>query len=270
MIFKMLACFLLLLSLASAACAQDKPLLRGYDPDTRTYQYVTFGVYPYGENGERAPVLWRVLGWGVPAQDDVISRGNYPPRKEKKAANADILTPENDDIVLLMTESIIDMLLYHPERDETDGPGLDYADSQIRSTLCTDVLNALFTAQEQAALVEMPGRGLLSLPSRRGELFSRAYGFVEEDFVALSARSASGTPYAYAKGLRRINGRSWYWTTDWRAPGRRWIVGDNGHISVSGLDRLGGIRPICYVRTGMLTIAGGDGTLENPYQLQLK
>ena len=61
MIFKMLACFLLLLSLAPAALAQDKPLLRGYDPDTRTYQYVTFGVYPYGENGERAPVLWRVL-----------------------------------------------------------------------------------------------------------------------------------------------------------------------------------------------------------------
>ena len=267
---KLARALVLLLLLAPAARAEDAPLLRGYDEATRKYEYATFGVYPYGENGEEAPVLWRVLGWGVPAEDDVINRSNYPPRTEKKYANTDELTPDNSDVFLLMTEYIIDTVLYHPERDELDGPGLDYADAYIRSVLCTDVLDAIFTKEEQAALVEMPGRGLLSLPSRRGELFSRRYGFIEEDFVALKTRSTCGTPYALAQGLRRIDGNSWYWTTDWRTAGRRWIVGDNGHISVSGLDREGGIRPICYVRTSMLTITGGDGTIDNPYQLALK
>ena len=88
--------------------------------------------------------------------------------------------------------------------------------------------------------------------------------------MVLPRRCTTGTPYAFAQGLRRINDKSWYWTTDWRAPGRRWIVGDNGHISVSGLDREGGIRPICYVKTDMLAIAGGEGTLENPYVLTLR
>ncbi|MGN0776153.1 MAG: hypothetical protein ACI4MM_05675 [Candidatus Ventricola sp.] len=270
MVRKLAKVLFLLLLLAPAALAQDAPLLRGYDSATQEYEYATFGVYPYGENGEVAPVLWRVLGWGVPAEDDVICKSNYPNRTDKKYANADDMTQENEDVCLLMTEYIIDTVLYHPERDETDDPGLDYADAYIRSVLCTDVLNTLFTQEEQAALVEMPGRGLLSLPSRRGELFSRLYGFVEEDFVKLKTRSTTGTPYAFSRGLRRIDGNSWYWTTDWRAPGRRWIVGDNGHISVSGLDREGGIRPICYVRTGMLKIIGGDGTIDNPYQLAVK
>lgn len=270
MVQKLAGVLALLLLLAPAALAQGAPLLRGYDETTQEYEYATFGVYPNGKNGEEAPVLWRVLGWGVPAEDDVISKGNYPQRTDKKYANRDELTQANEDVCLLMTEYIIDTVLYHPERDEFDDPGLDYADTYIRSVLCTDVLNTIFTREEQAVLVEMPGRGLLSLPSRRGELFSERYGFVEEDFVPLKTRCTTGTPYAFSRGLRRISGNSWYWTTDWRAPGRRWIVGDNGHISVSGLDREGGIRPICYVRTSMLKITGGDGTIDNPYQLTLK
>lgn len=270
MVRKLAQCLALFLLLAPAALAQNNVFLHGYDESTRTYEYATFGTYPYGENGEEAPVLWRVLGWGVPAQNDVINRSNAPKRSDKKYANRDELTQDNADVFLLMSEYIIDTVLYHPERDVLDGPGLDYTDTHIRSVLCGDVLNTLFTAQEQAALVEMPGRGLLSLPSRRGELFSRRYGFVEEDFTELPRRSATGTPYAFAQGLRSIKGRSWYWTTDWRAAGRRWIVGDNGHISVSGLDREGGIRPICYVRTSMLKITGCDGTFENPYQLAIQ
>ena len=261
---------LLLLMLMPCAGAQASARLAGYDKQTHDYQYVTFGVYPHGENGEEAPLLWRVLGQGMPADDDIISKDNLPGRKEKKYANRDELSGENADVFLLMTEYIIDTVLYHPERDVLDGPGLDYADTHIRQALCSDVISRMFTPEEQAVLVDMPQRGLLALPSRRGELFHPDYGFVEEDFVALKRRSTTGTPYAFSRGLRRITGNSWYWTTDWRAPGRRWIVGDNGHISVSGLDREGGIRPICYVHTGMLQITGGEGTIENPFVLQLK
>lgn len=261
---------LILLLAASSACAQDAAPISGYNTETRRYQYAQFGVYPTGKEGEEAPVLWRVLGRGLPGDDDIINRANEPRREDKKYANRDEITSENDDVFVLMTEYIIDTVLYHPERDVLDGPGLDYADTHIRQVLCTEVLSRLFTPEEQAVLVEMPQRGLLALPTRRGELFHPDYGFVEEDFVALKRRSATGTPYAFAQGLRNIKGYSWYWTTDWRGPGRRWIVGDNGHISVSGLDREGGIRPVCYVRMDMLEITGGDGTKDHPFVLALK
>lgn len=270
--FHKLSCVLLLamLLLPLFCLAEQTPSLHGYDTKTRKYQYALFGVYPYEKDGKQAPVLWRILGRGVPAQDDVIGKDAYD-HMAKKYANRDEFTQENDDVFLLMTEYIIDTVLYHPERDVMDGPGLDYADTHVRSVLCSEMLCTMFTDREQAALLEMPGRGLLSLPSRRGELFHPDYGFVEEDFTVLKRRSATGTPYAYAKGLRRIVGDySWYWTTDWRAPGRRWIVGDNGHISVSGLDREGGVRPICYVKTDMLRIAGGSGTKEDPFIFEIK
>lgn len=107
MTVKKLACVLVCLLLcASVASAQEEALLHGYDETARQYEYATFGVYPYGENGEEAPLLWRVLGQGVPGEDDIISKDNYPSRKEKKYANQDELTEDNDDIFLLMTEYI--------------------------------------------------------------------------------------------------------------------------------------------------------------------
>lgn len=265
-------CILLLAAmlLPCLSLAEDAAVLRGYDTATRKYQYATFGVYPYEKDGAPAPVLWRVLGRGIAAEDDVIGREEYD-HMAKKYANRDTFTEENDDVFLLMTEYIIDTVLYHPVRDTAEGPGLDYAETNVRNVLCNEVLPLMLTPEEQSVLVEMPGRGLLSLPSRRGELFHPDYGFVEEDFTVLKRRSTTGTPYAYAQGLRKIVGDySWYWTTDWRAPGRRWIVGDNGHISVSGLDREGGIRPICYVHADMLTISGGNGTKENPFIFTVK
>ena len=269
-VYRIVCACLLLLLVSSFSVAEETPALQGYDLKTRKYQYATFGVYPYEKDGTQAPVLWRVLGRGVPAEDDVIGKDTYD-HMAKKYANRDEFTEENDDVFLLMTEYIIDTVLYHPVRDVLDGPGLDYADTHVRYVLCTEVINRMFTKEEQAALVPMPHRGLLSLPSRRGELFHPDYGFVEEDFTKLKRRCTTGTPYAYEQGLRKIVGDySWYWTTDWRAPGRRWIVGDNGHISVSGLDREGGIRPICYVKTDMLRITGGDGTKDNPFIFELE
>lgn len=270
-LIRLVSAFLLMLMLVScAAHAEEAPALRGYDTKTRKYQYATFGVYPYEKDGAAAPVLWRILGRGIAAEDDVIGREEYD-HMAKKYANRDEFTEDNDDVFLLMTEYIIDTVLYHPVRDTADGPGLDYADTNVKNVLCSEILPRMLTPEEQQVLVEMPDRGLLSLPSRRGELFHPDYGFVEEDFTVLKRRCTTGTPYAYAQGLRKIVGDySWYWTTDWRAPGRRWIVGDNGHISVSGLDREGGIRPICYVHADMLNIAGGDGTKDSPFVLTLK
>lgn len=253
-------------STAESAAAQ----LTGYNAQTRTYQYVAFGRYPTAKDGELQSVLWRVLGPGVPDETDVINAGNASDFDEEKYASGDAFTEDTQDVFCLMTEYIIDVLLYHPQKDENGGAPLDYADSMIRETLGGEVLPALFTAQEQSVLLDMPQRGLLSAPSRKGELFREDYGFVAEDFVDFKRRSTTGTPYAFARGLKRISGNSWYFTTDWRRYGYRWIVADNGHISVAGADRVGGVRPVCYVHADRLTITGGDGTKENPYLLEVQ
>ncbi|MBR3796723.1 MAG: hypothetical protein IKK34_11980 [Clostridia bacterium] len=262
--------FFLPLMLALTSASAQSPALTGYNSENKSYQYAVFGRYPYTQEGETAPVLWRVLGPGVADQTDIINERNSRDFREEKYANADTLEGENSDLVCMITEYIIDVAMYHPIKDELYGTALDYANTQIRETLNREILPVLFTAQEQAVLADMPDRGLLSAPSRKGELFNNAYGFISEDFGVHPARAATGTPYAFAQGLRRINGYSWYWTTDWRRYGYRWIVGDNGHISVSGCDRVGGVRPLCYVHADQLEIAGGTGTLEDPFVLQVK
>lgn len=257
---------LLVFTLLSPLALAQAPALRGYVKG-EGYQYVTFGSYPYGKEGETAPVLWRVLGPGSPEDDDLNNAANDIGFKNKKYATGDDLTGEMSDVFCLMAEYIIDFTLYHDTADTAQGPALDYKDTLIRAYLNGEMIDRLFTAQEQAALVDMPQRGLLSVPSRKGELFRPDYGFKTEDFGATPRRATIGTPYAYSLGLKMIEGNSWYWTTDWRAPGRRWIVGNDGHISVSGLVREGGVRPVCYVHTGKLICTGGDGTLENPFIL---
>ena len=264
---KVLLLSALMILLSSASLAQA-PLLRGWDGlSEQAYQYVAFGTYPYEKDGASAPVLWRVLGPGTPGEEDVVGVYNVTSRKEVLPVTGDDFSGGNDDVFLLMTEYIIDFLPFHEKKDTEDGGALDYPDSLIRSTLNSDVIDRLFTKAEQSALVEMPKRGLLSLPSRKGELHREDYGFVNMDFTKSKTRLTTGTPYALAKGMRTISGHSWYFTTDWRRYGYRWIVGDDGHISVSGIDRQGGIRPVCYVHTDMLACLGGSGTMEDPFRL---
>lgn len=262
----------LLLALFAPAALADAPALRGYTQDrslpyAQRYQYVTFGTYPTEADGTAAPVLWRVLGPGTPGEDDVINASNAPKRTDPKVPNGDDFTQDMQDVYCLMAESILDMVFYHDVRDMVGGPGLDYVDTMMYRELNGPVLDRLLTDAEQTALVPMPQRGLLGLPTRKGELFRADYGFVSEDFTPSVTRQAQGTPYAYAQGLKRIKGNSWYFTADWRRYGARWIVGDNGHISVSGVDRFGGIRPVCYVHADKLTVLGGSGTMDDPLLL---
>lgn len=261
--------FVLLLSLCASCALADAPSLRGFVKG-EGYQYVTFGTYPYSKEGEAAPVVWRVLGQGTPEDDDLNNADNDIGFDKRKYATGDHLSGDMADAFCLMTEYIIDFTLYHDVADESGGPALDYKDTLLKAYMNDVVLPRLLTAEERSVLIEMPQRGLLSVPTRKGELFRPDYGFKTEDFGATPRRATEGTPYAYSLGLKLIKGHSWYWTTDWRAPGRRWIVGDNGHCSVSGLVREGGIRAVCYVHADQLEITGGEGTKESPYQLSIR
>ena len=72
------------------------------------------------------------------------------------------------------------------------------------------------------------------------------------------------------QGLKKLgsNRCSWYFTATWRRLGFRWIVGDDGHISVVGADRVGGVRPVVYLDISKVAIASGAGEREDPYILQ--
>lgn len=277
---KLLPALLLLLLLAPGAVAQ-MPQLRGYDASqAQKYIYVTFGNYFSDGYGSYGPVLWRVLGPGIPGEDDVSTDGVGEEDNALKAANEDVITAENADVFCLMTEYIIDFHQYNEVRDTRDGEALTYKDSEMYRYITgtsreldaegkpTSILGWLFTQDEQAVLMDMPERGLISLPSRKGELFRRDYGFMNEDFRECLRRQATGTHFAFDQGLKYIvDAWSWYFTTDRRRVGFRWIVGDNGHTSVAGADREGGVRLVCYPHTSQLECLGGSGTVSDPYRL---
>ena len=269
------------LALIAAQALADMPQMRGYDSSKQPkYIYVTFGEYFSDDSGAVEPVLWKVLGPGVPAADDVSTEGTGENDNSKKRANEDVYTPENDDLYCLMTEYIIDFHLYNEVRDTREGTPLEYKNSEIYRFLNdksldldqngkpVGLLGWMFTENQLAALEYMPDRGYVSLPSRKGELFRRDYGFINEDFREWLPRQATGTPYAFNQGLKHIVDQwSWYFTTDRRRVGFRWIVGDNGHTSVAGADREGGVRLVCYLHMDNLECLGGSGTKADPYQL---
>ena len=151
-----LAACLVLLFLAPAARAVT---LSGYregagNTPQECYQYVTFGRYPYERDGSQAPVLWRVLGPGTPEKADVIDAVNEPPRSWKKTGNGDDLSGDNADLVCLMTEYIVDALLYNGEKDTADGTPLDYENTAVYRTLNTQVLATLFTSEERPSFAK--------------------------------------------------------------------------------------------------------------------
>ena len=277
---KLLPAVLLMLLLSPRAMAQ-MPQLRGYDgSQAQKYIYVTFGNYFQDGYGTYGPVLWRVLGPGIPGEDDVSTDGTGEEDNATKAANEDVITAENADVYCLMTEYIIDFYQYNEVRDTREGEALAYKDSRMYRYITgterrldangypTALLGWLFTQDERAVLEDMPGRGLVSLPSRKGELFRKDYGFMSEDFRECLRRQATGTKFAFDRGLKYIvDSWSWYFTTDRRRVGFRWIVGDNGHTSVAGTDREGGIRLVCYPHTSQLHCLGGSGTVSDPYRL---
>ena len=227
---------LLLIVVCCASVAQAE--LRGYDRSQKPrYEYVSFGEYPYEKDGTVRPQIWRAL---------IVE----------------------DDVAFLITETIIDFVQYHSEKDTDPENPLQYKDTLMYDFCNTTLLSTLFTPEEQALLIPLSHERGLIAPGTCEELQNPATGFSKAKYTEDKNRQSIGSPYAYAQGLKRIDskGHSWYFTADWRRLGMRWIVGDNGHISCVGSNRFGGLRPVIYVDLTKVTVKGGDGTIESPYQ----
>lgn len=216
----------------------ETPEMQGYQRG-KGWQYLTFGNYPYKKDGTIAPITWRLL-------------------------------KIEDGTAFIITNWIIDFVTFHDEKDLDPDHPLKYKDTIFCSWCNTTAINDMFTKEEQSVLIEMEdGRGYVSAATFE-EFCQTECGFItarSED----PNRIAQGTPFALQQGLKKIaKGNSWYWTANRCRPGYRFIVADNGHMSISGANRKGGFRPVVYVKLDMIEIASGKGTLDDPFVWTVK
>ena len=242
--------FTLLCALTSCAAAEGfstetnplsdgEKLLRGYDADSKTYVYLTFGSYPFEKDGAVQPCLWRVLA----------IENNY---------------------AFLLNEYVVEFQPFHSVKVDQE----DWPDYGLYTYMNTTMAERMFTPQEQACLRDTYELGRLFILSNK-EFMTSAYGFRPILTEVEWERECPPTPYAKSQDGSYVheNGNTWYWSRTCRhtaAGGYEYILGYNGHISMSGFTRIGGVRPACYVDCAMLDQATGSGTLEDPYTFQVR
>ncbi|MBQ3156067.1 MAG: hypothetical protein IJB81_03955 [Clostridia bacterium] len=235
---------LLCLTPALAEEAGPFPALRGWSKQDG-YVYLTLGSFPQTKEGERLPILWRVL------------------------------TVE-EDRALLLSEYILEARPLHgdykeyankPTNKKQPGFSGDYTQTDMAKYLNGD-FTANFAQGELDALTEDETLGLFFLLSG-DELKNAAYGFTSNE-----SRKAWGTEYALANGLFKYmanrGSHSPYWTSTQstsNTQGARCIKskGEIGYINVITEDE--GMRPACWLRLDQARIDEGDGTREAPYTL---
>lgn len=220
--------------ISTQSLTDGETLLRGYDKEAG-YQYVHFGSYPYEKDGTVAPCLWRVLA---------IENG----------------------FAFLLNEYVVDAERFHQEK--VDQP--EWKDYEIYGYMQNTMVPKMFTPAEQSALRYTEELGRLFILDNK-EYMTSAYGFRQIMTEVQWERECEPTPWSVAQRKAYIhppNGKSWYWSRTCRhtaAGGYEWMLGYNGHISMAGFLRVGGIRPACYVDLTMLDRATGSGTKDDPY-----
>ncbi|MDD4081556.1 MAG: phosphodiester glycosidase family protein, partial [Eubacteriales bacterium] len=226
---RFLALAALLALLAGGALAADGAWFRTYDEEAG-YSYAAFGRYPFEADGTEKPILWRAL-------------------KEEGGG------------VYLMSGYIIEVSRLHSVA--FGYPGWDEAD--LNTWLNGAFIAQAFSPDEAAALLEMPGLGRVSLPGS-DDIKDKALGFGTDE-----SRRALGTPWADSRGLffYRHEGHSPYWT---RTPSSRdfahlttKLQGNIGYLGVTAEDL--GVRPVMTLAMDKVRVAGGSGSLADPYTL---
>nr|MBR4279937.1 hypothetical protein [Clostridia bacterium] len=240
--YKMMALLLAMLLLIPAALAEDT--LRGYDKK-EGYVYLTFGTFPQTEEGERLPIVWRVL-------------------------------QVEDGRAYILSEKVLEARRIHGDYKEyankptnTKAPGFDgdFTQTEMHQYLNGEFMEN-FTAGELALLAPDETWGSFTLLSS-DELKDASMGFSKD-----SDRKAWGTEYATTHGLfvygSARGNHSPYWSrtqSTSNTQGARCIKskGELGYINVITEDE--GMRPACWLDMEKVVIASGSGTLEDPYVL---
>lgn len=211
---------------------EEAPEIRGYDA-VRGYTYVTFGTFVFDTDGAKKPIIWRVL--------------------ENK-----------DGRVFLLSEYLLAVSRLH--HDAWSYPGWEQAD--LRKWLLEDFVQLAFSKEEAQMLLEYSDLGKVSLPSAE-DIKNKAYGFISNQ-----SRMAHGTPFCDANGLYyyRHTYHSPYWT---RTPSAKSFAqrttkndGSIGYLGVTADDL--GVRPVIWLEEGSISISGGTGSFEQPFQLTNK
>jgi hypothetical protein len=270
---RILAAVLLLTCLAGTAFAEDMSEVRGYLKDADSvYQYLYMGTYPYEEDGTEAPLLWRILGRDgdvitcfteyIIDTHQVMEIENYKDAIKKHKFNRTTVYEETDLFAWVngeMTDTILKQDDFRAAIVEADG--------------------GLFHIMDY---MEMKRKEFGFPNSRYGNTKENPWEKIEPN---AKYRKAYGTPYAKEKVIypewaketkkykliqyKQYGNSAPYWTTDQR-PTLGGIVGANGHLSVHGkADVQVGVRPAMLLDLTKLRITGGQGTLEDPWRMEV-
>ena len=233
-----------MMCLLPALAEETHPVLRGWDKK-EGYQYLTLGTFPQTAEGERLPILWRVLS-------------------------------VEGDKALLLSEYVLEARPLHgdykqyankPTNKKNPGFNGDFTQTDMAKYLGGD-FTANFTPEELAVLAADETLGLFFLLSG-DDLKNKAYGFTSNE-----SRKAWGTEYALANGLFRYMANRGYHSPYWtrtqstsNVQAARCIKsqGEIGYINVITEDE--GMRPACRLSLAGLEILSGSGTKEDPFTL---
>lgn len=230
MLKRFLAFLLAVLLLAGSAIAEN---FHNYDKKQGGYTYVTFGTFPEDKNGSVAPILWRVL--------ETDGKEAY-----------------------LLTEYIVDVHYVH--LDTVAYRYLEWNESDLFAYLQNEFLPRAFSVQEQQALLQRTeDGGLVSLP-QIDDIRNKAYGFTDN-----KSRECEGTAYAKSIGLFQYNDHNSPWVSRNKSqdrPQQQRRVMDEGKLGTVPCGNVDlGIRPCVYINLSKISINGGSGTKDDPYQL---
>jgi len=206
--------------------------LRGYDA-AEGYQYLELGTFPQTLENGLEPIVWRVL---------------YA----------------DGDTAFLLSEYVLLHHRIHFDDAAYERSGGDFTQTEMYEYLNGEFLQS-FTDGEIRMLKAGEDGSLVTLLTV-DDLKNKAYGFTGD-------RARRGTPTAYAlqNGLfQYTNGSSPYWTrtqSETRTYGAVCTKEDGnlGYIRVVVQNE--GCRPAVWLNAQMITIEGGDGTLDDPFRI---
>lgn len=248
---RLIACLLLACLLCGSAFAEES-VLRGYDKNSG-YVYVSLGRYPQTREGEVLPILWRVL-------------------------------TVDEEKAYLCSEYVLFARPMHPDlkeyRDKLKG---DFAQTELCHYLNTVFAETAFTQEETDMLLPCENFGKVFLLDA-SDLTNKAIGMGKETNMKREGPGlrAWGTDWAiHNNGVekekqrlyvfqKKYGSHSPYWvrnqsTTDGRHARCTKDGGQLGHIEVGRENE--GVRPALYLALDRYAVAGGSGTMEDPFTL---